>query len=69
MKTPTSAPRFAIGQGVKIQPTPQSQPLFGEVTHVEFNDSFNAWAYTVELTSGDVSTAWEEDLTAGGGGQ
>lgn len=60
----TRQPKFLTGHNVVIRQTKQSQPQFGTVISVEWNDSFKEYAYLVELSSGVHSTAWERELHA-----
>lgn len=54
--------RFRVGDQVVIKPMSTSQSLRGEVKHIYWQDSFNEYAYTVTLRSGETSTAWERQL-------
>ena len=56
------AAKFAVGQNVVIQPSVFSAPLYGAVARVDWNESFGEFAYTVTLSNGETSTAWERDI-------
>lgn len=62
-------PKFVTGTDILIQPTKKSQPLFGKVKSVQYNESFKENAYTIELSNGEASTAWESELKPSGKSQ
>ena len=60
----TQTAKFSNGQAIVIQPTPQSSKLYGHVKTSYWQDSFQEFAYLVDLNSGDKSMAWEKEIHA-----